>query len=251
MKSPVVLLRSGRHAAGLHVGDADGRRAVLRRPPRRLRRVQHRLVPDSVGIARRRVQPKGPGRRGLLAGPAAAATQELFLPGGAVDFPGQAEELFGQSRRLPGQLAAVSRCPAHAGCRRRPQARGHQQRRAGPAPANCWPWASPIGAAAVVVSGEIGVHKPKPAIFRYACQLLDAEPGDCLFVGDQLDTDARAATAAGLHGVWLNRRRAVRPRLHVESIESLEEVPAVIQAHAVNGDRVLGIGHREMGVSSR
>lgn len=82
----------------------------------------------------------------------------------------------------------------------------------------------------IVVSGDIGIHKPEPAIFRYACELAGRSPGDCIFVGDQLDGDARAATAAGMHGVWLNRSRLFVPGCDVETIESLSELPAVVAA---------------------
>jgi len=157
--------------------------------------------------------------------------QELFRRAGRSISPGQAEELFGQFladfranwRPFPDVLPTLD---AVAGHRLGVISNGEPAQQHGKLLA--------MGIAdrfaAVVVSGEIGVHKPKPAIFRYACELLDAEPGDCLFVGDQLDTDARAATAAGLHGVWLNRAGLFVPGCDVESIESLEEVPAVIQA---------------------
>lgn len=44
-----------------------------------------------------------------------------------------------------------------------------------------------------LLSYELGVCKPDPAIFRHACMLLDAEPEETLMVGDTL-ADAAAAT---------------------------------------------------------
>lgn len=58
---------------------------------------------------------------------------------------------------------------------------------------------------AVVVSGEVGVAKPAPAIFLRACAVLGVLPAEAAHVGDKLDTDARGARDAGLHGVWLDR----------------------------------------------
>lgn len=58
---------------------------------------------------------------------------------------------------------------------------------------------------AVVVSGEVGVAKPAPAIFLRACAELGIRPAEAAHVGDKLDTDARGAHDAGLHGVWLDR----------------------------------------------
>ncbi|BDI21560.1 HAD family hydrolase [Herbiconiux sp. L3-i23] len=58
----------------------------------------------------------------------------------------------------------------------------------------------------VVASGEFGAVKPDPAIFLHACSLFAADPDDCVYVGDRLRTDALGAAAAGLTGVWLDRR---------------------------------------------
>ena len=60
----------------------------------------------------------------------------------------------------------------------------------------------------LVASGEVGAVKPDPAIFLVACSLFAAEPADAVYVGDRLRTDAIGAAAAGLTGVWLNRRGA-------------------------------------------
>ena len=57
----------------------------------------------------------------------------------------------------------------------------------------------------VVISEEVGIWKPKPEIFWEACRQAEMEPGDCMYVGDSLATDALASQAAGLRGVWLNR----------------------------------------------
>ncbi|GAA2524907.1 HAD family hydrolase [Rarobacter incanus] len=57
----------------------------------------------------------------------------------------------------------------------------------------------------VVGVDVFGQGKPDPRIFREACARLGAEPGRCAYIGDELDIDARAATQAGLRGVWLDR----------------------------------------------
>ncbi|MDD4891685.1 MAG: HAD family hydrolase [Phycisphaerae bacterium] len=81
---------------------------------------------------------------------------------------------------------------------------------------------------AIVISSEVGLHKPDPAIFRHACEQAGVKAGDCLYVGDQLDGDARAAVAAGLHGIWLNRAARPAPGCDVETIESLRELPSLV-----------------------
>ncbi|MGA8116350.1 MAG: HAD family hydrolase [Actinocatenispora sp.] len=57
----------------------------------------------------------------------------------------------------------------------------------------------------VVCVDTAGCAKPEPGIFRHACRLLEVEPADAVYVGDRLDSDAMAAAAAGLRGVWLDR----------------------------------------------
>jgi putative hydrolase of the HAD superfamily len=59
--------------------------------------------------------------------------------------------------------------------------------------------------AVVITPEDVGVSKPHPQIFAYACEAVSAHPADCLYVGDQLETDAHAARSAGLMSVWLDR----------------------------------------------
>jgi putative hydrolase of the HAD superfamily len=82
---------------------------------------------------------------------------------------------------------------------------------------------------AVVISGEFGIAKPDPAIFRHACALLDVQPTDALHVGDNLAADALGAHGAGLRGVWLDRRGEHDGRpLDVDVIGGLDELPALL-----------------------
>lgn len=57
----------------------------------------------------------------------------------------------------------------------------------------------------VVVSESCGYAKPSPEIFRIACDTAGVAPTQAVYIGDQYELDARAATDAGLRGVWLNR----------------------------------------------
>lgn len=82
--------------------------------------------------------------------------------------------------------------------------------------------------ATVIISSTVGLHKPDPAIFRHAAGDAGVPVGDCVFVGDQLDSDARAATAAGMHGIWLNRGNRPAPGCDVEMINSLKELPTLV-----------------------
>lgn len=57
----------------------------------------------------------------------------------------------------------------------------------------------------IVSSGTEGVEKPDPEIFLRAVRRMKVAPREALYVGNLAYTDAKAAQAAGLTGVWLNR----------------------------------------------
>jgi putative hydrolase of the HAD superfamily len=62
----------------------------------------------------------------------------------------------------------------------------------------------------------LGFGKPDPRVFVEACRLLGTDPARTLYVGDELDIDARAARAAGLQAVWIDRPGARRGGAHLE-----------------------------------
>jgi epoxide hydrolase-like predicted phosphatase len=53
---------------------------------------------------------------------------------------------------------------------------------------------------AVVISGEVGMRKPEPGIYRHAAQLLGHEPSACVFV-DDLGPNVKGAVSVGMVGV--------------------------------------------------
>ncbi|HXQ48504.1 MAG TPA: HAD family hydrolase [Thermoplasmata archaeon] len=57
----------------------------------------------------------------------------------------------------------------------------------------------------VVSSGTERVEKPSPEIFRRAAARMDVPVAEAFHVGDLAFRDAKAARAAGLSSVWLNR----------------------------------------------
>jgi putative hydrolase of the HAD superfamily len=64
---------------------------------------------------------------------------------------------------------------------------------------------------AVVISAELGVAKPDPAIFRAALERLGATAADAMHVGDSLEADVAGARAAGLEAVLVARNGAQAP----------------------------------------
>ncbi|KAF6284571.1 N-acetylneuraminic acid phosphatase [Rhinolophus ferrumequinum] len=58
---------------------------------------------------------------------------------------------------------------------------------------------------AIVVGGEQKEEKPAPSIFYYCCNLLGVQPGDCVMVGDTLETDIQGGLNARLKAtVWVH-----------------------------------------------
>jgi putative hydrolase of the HAD superfamily len=61
---------------------------------------------------------------------------------------------------------------------------------------------------AVVISGEIGIGKPHPAVFGRALELLDVAPEHAVMVGDSWERDVVGALGAGVRAVWISHGRA-------------------------------------------
>jgi putative hydrolase of the HAD superfamily len=80
----------------------------------------------------------------------------------------------------------------------------------------------------VVTSAEAGVSKPSPRLFAAALELVGAEPGATIHVGDSLAEDVEGALAAGLNAAWLQRHGTEEPPPGVQAISSLDqlELPA-------------------------
>lgn len=57
----------------------------------------------------------------------------------------------------------------------------------------------------IVISSEVGVRKPDPAIFLRALEQLGVGPGAALHVGDDPERDVEAARRAGLSAAWVER----------------------------------------------
>jgi epoxide hydrolase-like predicted phosphatase len=78
----------------------------------------------------------------------------------------------------------------------------------------------------VVISAEVGLHKPQPEIFRLACDRLGVEPEDAVFV-DDLRENIAGAEAVGMVGV-LHRD----PDQTIARLERLLGVPLAAEARA-------------------
>jgi putative hydrolase of the HAD superfamily len=60
---------------------------------------------------------------------------------------------------------------------------------------------------AVVISGEIGIGKPDPAVFARALELVGTPAEHAVMVGDSWERDVTGALAAGMRAVWISHGR--------------------------------------------
>jgi putative hydrolase of the HAD superfamily len=90
----------------------------------------------------------------------------------------------------------------------------------------------------LVSPDDLGFGKPDPRVFHLACERLGSAPGRTAYVGDELDVDAQGARAAGLVGIWLDRRTQPAPgagRPHSDGLlvaHSLLDLPELLDLGA-------------------
>lgn len=82
---------------------------------------------------------------------------------------------------------------------------------------------------AVFISEALGLAKPDPNIYTYACTQLDTTPERCVYVGDSLTNDVPGANAAHMPVVWFHHRpqpmqESPQPTWTVTSDEELLEL---------------------------
>lgn len=58
---------------------------------------------------------------------------------------------------------------------------------------------------AIIMSGEIGIHKPDRRIYEYAAEALGVSPSECVFVGDDPTSDIKGAVGADMDAVWIDK----------------------------------------------
>jgi putative hydrolase of the HAD superfamily len=64
----------------------------------------------------------------------------------------------------------------------------------------------------VVISGEVGLHKPQPEIFLLGCERIGLPPGECVFV-DDLRENCEGAEAVGMTAVLHRGAETTVPQL--------------------------------------
>ena len=86
----------------------------------------------------------------------------------------------------------------------------------------------------VVVSEEVGWRKPHPRIFNRFLTLMNVEPGEVLFVGDDLERDIQGAKGVNMKTAWIvrtpNRQTIGETQIRPDYIlRSLNELPGILR----------------------
>lgn len=76
----------------------------------------------------------------------------------------------------------------------------------------------------IVISGEAGISKPDPEIYRLALERLGTAAEQTLFIGDHPVNDIWGAAKAGMKTVWLKRNHALDESLNVEPVATIQEL---------------------------
>ena len=63
----------------------------------------------------------------------------------------------------------------------------------------------------MVISQEVGVSKPNPAIFDHALRMLNMSRDEVLMIGDSPTSDILGANRAGVDACWFNARGKILP----------------------------------------
>lgn len=83
----------------------------------------------------------------------------------------------------------------------------------------------------VVISAEVEVRKPHPAIFRHLLERLGLGAGEVLFVGDNPGEDVAGARGVGIPVAWVSKGKGAFPAgagAPDFTIESLVELPSLL-----------------------
>lgn len=83
----------------------------------------------------------------------------------------------------------------------------------------------------IIVSGEIGLGKPNPKLFRMALERLGTAPEESVMIGDSLRRDIAGARAVGIRTIWINRYRRTIPADYPTpdlELEDLVTLPTIL-----------------------
>ncbi|MDG4501531.1 HAD family hydrolase [Streptococcus suis] len=85
----------------------------------------------------------------------------------------------------------------------------------------------------VLISGQVGITKPNPAIFQLMEERLGMSGEDICYLGDSFENDVVGAKAANWKSIWFNHRKRVEPIAPYQAdkvVTDWDELVEVIQS---------------------
>ncbi|HIH7900685.1 TPA: HAD family hydrolase [Streptococcus suis] len=85
----------------------------------------------------------------------------------------------------------------------------------------------------VLISGQVGITKPNPAIFQLMEERLGMSDEDICYLGDSFENDVVGAKAANWKAIWFNHRKRVEPIAPYQAdkvVTDWDELVEVIQS---------------------
>lgn len=86
----------------------------------------------------------------------------------------------------------------------------------------------------IIISADLGIRKPHPAIFKAALQVCQTLPEQAVMIGDRLGADILGARHSGLASIWITRRVESEKRARSADIQpdgcvgTLSELPDLL-----------------------
>lgn len=86
----------------------------------------------------------------------------------------------------------------------------------------------------ILITGQVGIHKPERGVFDIMAQRLDLSPQNMLYVGDHPRNDVFASRHANYTPVWVRIREEVGEVCECEySVKNVSEIPGLVDK--ING----------------
>lgn len=76
----------------------------------------------------------------------------------------------------------------------------------------------------IIISEDVGVHKPHPAIYHFSLDAAGATKEESIMIGDSIEADIRGAQAFGLDAIYFNPNGLSEPTDIKKSIRTLPEL---------------------------
>jgi putative hydrolase of the HAD superfamily len=76
----------------------------------------------------------------------------------------------------------------------------------------------------IIATGEYGINKPDPRIYKIAAKQMGLKPKEIAFIGDTFATDIQGAVNAGMMPIWFEYERKCISQYPVKIVHGYDEI---------------------------